>query len=246
MFVRIFLETINLVSRPISPPNPAMAIFDSLSLPLMANPPDNNKAIIAENLWGLNSLSSDIQTQANAEEVLEQYFRQDGYYSQQCALGYSSFASVHSQQNLIDVAKLLRQPLPKADLLKLMEQTVDPASEMQHSMSLSLVARLMLMMRVGTFTFECIRKNQLDWKSGTLQEFVHEHFNQPPRKDHERLKLEKTFNALNLRRIAGINIKWTDNLADHLRLMNDDRTVAVFRHASFLNVQRYRCVTGRL
>ena len=64
----------------------------------------------------------------------------------------------------------------------------------------------------------------------------------PPACTHRHIKLEKQFNALNLHRIAGIRIFWTDNLADHLRMMNDDKTVAIFYHASFLEYQKHKYV----
>jgi len=51
------------------------------------------------------------------------------------------------------------------------------------------------------------------------------------------VKLEKIFNARNLGRIAGIEIEWTKNLADHLRLIDEDRKVAIFHHATYLECQ---------
>jgi hypothetical protein len=54
---------------------------------------------------------------------------------------------------------------------------------------------------------------------------------------HDSIKLEKSFNALNVQRIGGIKIWWTNNLADHLRMMDDDKAVFVFHHASFLEHQ---------
>jgi hypothetical protein len=40
--------------------------------------------------------------------------------------------------------------------------------------------------------------------------------------------------------MAGLEIVWTDNLADHLRLTDDDTKVHIFHHASFLEIQRTR------
>ncbi len=57
--------------------------------------------------------------------------------------------------------------------------------------------------------------------------------------DNENVKLEKIFSALNLGRIAGMEIQFTNNLADHLRVMSeDDKKVAIFHNASFLISQR--------
>ena len=65
------------------------------------------------------------------------------------------------------------------------------------------------------------------------------YFHAPRLLDNEHVKLEKIFSALNLGRIAGIEIQFTNNLADHLRLMGeDDKKVWIFHNASFLRVQR--------
>lgn len=54
----------------------------------------------------------------------------------------------------------------------------------------------------------------------------------------ERVKLEKIFNAKNLGQIAGIDIIWTDNIADHLRVSDEDQKVALFHHVCFLEYQK--------
>ncbi|KAK0752898.1 hypothetical protein B0T18DRAFT_312886 [Schizothecium vesticola] len=77
----------------------------------------------------------------------------------------------------------------------------------------------------------------LEWRDGSLGDFVRVYFSPVPVLGHERIKFEKTFNALSLNRIAGLEIQWTDNLADHLRLVNDDQAVRVFHHATFLRNQ---------
>jgi hypothetical protein len=81
------------------------------------------------------------------------------------------------------------------------------------------------------------------WTSDPLEEFIHAYFNAPRALGQETVKLEKIFNARNLGRIAGIEIEWTNNLADHLRLTDGDKKVAIFHHASFLECQlkRYTC-----
>ena len=47
-------------------------------------------------------------------------------------------------------------------------------------------------------------------------------------------KFDEDFTAFNLQRLAGLEIRWTDNLADHLRLIENDRTLCIFHHATFL------------
>jgi hypothetical protein len=110
-------------------------------------------------------------------------------------------------------------------------------------MTLDLAARLMLMIKVGAPPHGCVVRNQLNRRNGmALSEFICGSFCEARRRGHERLKLEKSFKPVNLQPFASIKIKWIDNLAEHLQVMNDDRMVAVFYHASFLKAQRFRQV----
>jgi hypothetical protein len=71
------------------------------------------------------------------------------------------------------------------------------------------------------------------WKEGTMTEFVSGIFS-PQTFVKERVKLGKGFNVRNLKRIAGIEIRWTSNLADHLRMREDDTAVEIFHYVSLL------------
>ena len=42
----------------------------------------------------------------------------------------------------------------------------------------------------------------------------------------------------NVERIGGLRIIWTSNLADHLRLHDDDTRLSIFHHATFLHYQK--------
>ena len=48
------------------------------------------------------------------------------------------------------------------------------------------------------------------------------------------VKLPQSFTAAHLEKIAGIQVRWTDNLADHLLLRDDDTKVMLFHHVSLL------------
>jgi hypothetical protein len=101
--------------------------------------------------------------------------------------------------------------------------------------SIDLTARLVSMMGIGVLRYGFSGRKELVWSQGNLQNFIHEHFDAPIVLTHENIRLEKMFNARSLGRTAGIQIEWTDNLADHLRITDDnDKRVAIFRHASFL------------
>lgn len=74
------------------------------------------------------------------------------------------------------------------------------------------------------------------WTGGDLRDFVKTTFEEKQLLDEQRF--EKLFNARNIDRIAGIRIIWTCNLADHLRLEEDDTILRVFSHASFLELHQ--------
>ena len=78
-----------------------------------------------------------------------------------------------------------------------------------------------------------------NWKKTYLDkpDFIDSNFSKPQPDEPTNIKLEKMFTAPNIERIAGIKIRWTDELVDHLRLVEDGRAVVIFRHASFLKWQ---------
>jgi len=51
------------------------------------------------------------------------------------------------------------------------------------------------------------------------------------------LHFKRDLTAFNLKHLVGLRILWSDNLFDHLRLVDDDSTVCIFHHATFLQHQ---------
>jgi hypothetical protein len=73
-----------------------------------------------------------------------------------------------------------------------------------------------------------------NWKPDqTLKDFVSNELLQTSMQT-DKVKLPRTFNARNLSRLAGIEVHWTYNLADHLRMINDESQVSIFHFASLL------------
>ena len=104
--------------------------------------------------------------------------------------------------------------------------------------AINLGVRLLTMIDIGEMTHGFVPgQKSLLWDGGLLRKLVHDHFNSRSI-IQERVKLDRIFNARNLERIAGLQIVWTSNLADHLRLTVDDTRIAIFHHASFLDHQK--------
>jgi hypothetical protein len=66
----------------------------------------------------------------------------------------------------------------------------------------------------------------IKWEDGPLAEALSTELS-PNYSLHDSVKLPKKFNALNLEKMAGIQICWTSNLADHLSMKDDDLKVSI-------------------
>jgi hypothetical protein len=163
------------------------------------------------------------------------------YYTRQSVQW--NHASARTHQDVIDTARLLEQLASRGsikDVLKANSGSLKPAEDDDepHEGSINLTARLLLMLDIGVLQNAFSGRTPLIWKDESLKDFVHEYFSDPPVLDCTGVKFEKVFTAYNLERIGGMEIEWTDNLADHLRITsNDDKKIAIFHHASFLQWQ---------
>lgn len=152
--------------------------------------------------------------------------------------------SVRTHQDILWIVPGLNQNHQRDSVMTKLRDEVWPGdlwTEDQIEGSIDLVARLLTMTDIGQLPFGFSGRKSLEWTDQGLKDFLASHFMEPHALGHDGIKLEKTFNARTLFKIAGIEILWTNNLADHLRLMDDDRKVAVFHYASFLEYNRGNC-----
>jgi hypothetical protein len=216
-----------------------MATLDPLISSIQLSPISiETKCEILKHLWGVTVRPSQYYT---GEFDFDTYF---SYYTAQCndALHDGGrHVSVRTHRDVINVAQDLKSSQTRAiikNTLAANMRTPRLANEDEIlDGSIDLVLRLLLMVEFGHLQYGFTGRKQLAWDSDSLEEFVHGYFNTPQALGQETVKLEKIFNARNLGRIAGMEIEWTDNLADHLRLTDGDKKVAIFHHASFLECQ---------
>ncbi|KAK4654989.1 hypothetical protein QC762_405850 [Podospora pseudocomata] len=90
------------------------------------------------------------------------------------------------------------------------------------------------MMKIGVPNNQLMARRFLRWEQGTFRDFVSDFFKESLKLSYERIRLPKMHNAWSINKIGGINISFTDNLTDHLLLTDDDSTLLIFHHASFL------------
>lgn len=103
--------------------------------------------------------------------------------------------------------------------------------------SISLAARLFLMISIGDFGHSISIGQPITWGEGSLQNVIDDTF-APGTSRLESFRFSKIFTALNLERIAGIKICWTSNLADHLLMNDDEKTVTLFHCVTFLKLHQ--------
>jgi hypothetical protein len=174
----------------------------------------------------------------------EPYF---SYYQGQCEDALHEQGNhilVRKHQHIIDIGRQLGRGQPrdtiKADLKNLF--TTDEERPDQDEIldnTVDLVARLCLMVNIGAYKSTVTQATRLLWNIPYLQDFLQACFTATQEVNDGNVRFEKVFTAFNLERIADVKICWTNNLADHLRMVNDDdKMVAIFHHASFLKRQR--------
>lgn len=201
--------------------------------------PTGAKCSIINSLW---DQAYSPQAFAQIGPRTDSYFQ---YYQTQCELvrhGNECFAQVH--RDIIEIVELLKGQAATREIIKasLRQKLPIPGPddiEEVLSNSIDLAVRLWLMVNVGDFRRILMPGRPLHWTEGCLRDFIMSKFS-PQKVFKEHVKLEKLFNAYNLSHIAGIEVVWTSNLADHLRMQDDDTRVAIFHHAFFLeNLQAW-------
>jgi hypothetical protein len=144
-----------------------------------------------------------------------------------------------SHCELLDIVGLLKDPTNTRE--SIMEKIPQRVSGLQNSMeienALILAARIWSISAIGDLQ-QCLSfGSTVPWSSGTLRDILKNYYFPSPM-HVESVKIPKIFNAVNLNRIAGIEICWTSNLLDHLQMTDDDKTVHIFHLATFLKLHK--------
>lgn len=114
------------------------------------------------------------------------------------------------------------------------------SSERTRDNTINLALRILLMLRFGPVMGEMLPRRHLSWKEGCLKDYIQTYLDEDAPLGIEGVRLPRTFNAWSLVAIGGIAIELTDNLADHLLLIEEENNmkVLIFHHASFLECHR--------
>ncbi|KAI1750615.1 hypothetical protein F4782DRAFT_243436 [Xylaria castorea] len=192
------------------------------------------QAEICHELWGIRFCSP--ITEINFTALWH-------YYFETIALSLHDGGcrvTTRTHRDVIDVVNLLKAGATRLEIKHMLRSNLktNHDDELLEN-SIDLAASLAVMCDCGASSHGCSKSTEIQWRHDSLREFLAKTFDARPILAPEKVKLEKTFIARNLSQIAGLEIIWTDNLVDHLRLADDDTKVHVFHHASFLEAQRW-------
>lgn len=193
---------------------------------------------IVRNLWPPSSSIRD-------DLDLEPYFR---YYIRQChnaVVDLKHHVLTRTHQDIVDIVHQIEQGNSRdvikdklRDRIINKERSTGPNEDEILNVAIDLAARLHLMTNISCDNHFNVKHMQIEWRSDTLESHLADHYAVAPILGDSGVTLDRLFTVANLERIAGFQIKLTDNLADHLRLIDEeDQVVAIFHHASFLNRQ---------
>jgi hypothetical protein len=175
---------------------------------------------------------------------LESYFR---YYTTQChhsLVDRGQHVLARTHRDIVDIVRQVENQVPREIIREslrsqLLNRERPDEGEILDG-TIDLAVRIHVMINITSTSPGTSAQMKLCWRSGPLQPFLVDHFNTAQILGSEGIQLEPIFTAANLERIAGIRTKPTDNLADHLRMIDmDDKVVAIFHHASFLKRQTW-------
>ncbi|UPK97855.1 hypothetical protein LCI18_008790 [Fusarium solani-melongenae] len=156
----------------------------------------------------------------------------------------SSAVVPHDDESLGKVADEIRQHKRRDQAISYISTLVGNSNSLTCQVTLSLVVCLMLMVKIGSleksfgFVYHPSQCPLLEWTENDLTSLARRLFPLSPQIDCSGVSVPTTFDAWGLENVAGIKIEFTDNLADHLYLANDNTQLYVFHHVTYLEHQR--------
>lgn len=196
------------------------------------------KTEIVARLWGSQNASN----MQFAERDWDAFF---AFYARECRealVDQGIHLSVRNHGDLLLTAHLLEDELTKEDIrLKLRRTLTQQRSAVDEQRmldgSITLAARLSLMIKIGSMPSEVSGRLIVPWTQGSLRDAIYDRFNRLPGvlADPKHDIIESDLTCRNVERIAGIEVVPTDNLVDHLRLVDRDKKLCLFQHITVLH-----------
>ncbi|KAH7176052.1 hypothetical protein EDB81DRAFT_771789 [Dactylonectria macrodidyma] len=204
--------------------------------------PSANLLRLAHTFWAASP------TGENSPTCLQPYSE---YYAEQCKTFYHGLGAnlpFEKHEGIIQLGQQILQGLTREQVVQSLHnncpETVANARLDKVKIingAVDLTARLILMVDVGKpvtnrmWTGRAYRS----WDKGTIRDFTASIFSVQRSNPHDSVQLDRDFNARNLDVIGGLKVELTNNLLDHLKVIDieGETTVMIFHHASFLQSQ---------
>lgn len=155
------------------------------------------------------------------------------------------FTTVRTHADIIKITQKLRDGVPKDEILQELIISIQTARTKQEKEkmatgSLLLAARLVSMMNIGPLPYGVYKRQSIPWPDNvlTLKELTETEFTKFYPVKNPKLRFRGDFIAFNIRRFTQLKVKWTDNLADHLQILDKDKHLCIFHHDTFLRHQK--------
>lgn len=206
--------------------------------------PRDTLEYLAKNLWAVEPVVD------STRHNLQPYSH---YYTRQCRNFYHSHGvnfPYSAHEDLIRVGIDLRQGHTRQQAVRFLSDrgcAAAPSGQAHCTEGINgavdLVARLLLMADVGMPVRNRIytgRSHRL-WNGSTINDFTTGIFSPHQSAGPGGHRMDQAFNARNLEVIGGLRVELTDNIIDHLDIVEfeGETTVMIFHHASFLKSQQH-------
>ena len=148
--------------------------------------------------------------------------------------GKGQHATVRSHTDIQAVAEMLSEYNTKSAMKENLrhslshQRTPEETNNMLEG-SIMLVARLLTMIDIGPLPYKHTNQHSLAWQDENLPlgDLLELPFQESFTNAQEDLMFEEDFTAYDLQRYAGVEIAWTNNLADHLRLSRNRKRLSI-------------------
>lgn len=201
---------------------------------------ESTKAALETAFWDYEGAQLDL-----ADMSLNRYW---SFYQSECAKALhegGQHIATRTHQDIAECVRRLRSGQERHAVKNHLRSNLTTLHDNEDEIlenSIDLAASVLLMMNFCSYSYGFSGRRWLNWNNDSslrklLGDFFHDNCAEARKGT---TNLEKIFTAHNLTRIAGLEVIWTDNMLDHLRLTDDDQRVHMFHHASFLEVQKQR------
>ncbi|KAL6707080.1 hypothetical protein ACN47E_004832 [Coniothyrium glycines] len=167
------------------------------------------------------------------------------YYLRECeaALANPEEISIKTHRDLLEAAHHLQHDSTEDDIKRKLQRSIthqcsSTGEKRIMDGSIRLAVRILTMVNIGLLHTEVSGQLIVQWHHGSLQEAIHEHFNSQAEIDteFEHAIFGSEITCRNIEHMTNIQVVPTDNLADHMRLVESGKKLCMFRHIAFLNM----------